>query len=368
MLTWLAVTNFKCLERVEMELTPFHVIVGENDAGKSSLLQAIMALWGTPSVNFRQAIYHATQRNAESAIRNGQYQLQIECKVELSTEARVCSGRLNSGGGFELIVSELSKDKKISVNALSDISSFGVDQFPAFLLRPNPAFLKTSVALNSSAEFRFRLGVDGFGLAKMLDDIVSDDPGRFLSLMKQFCDFFPSYKGLRLKTENGLRSSIPLDDSGLRKFDGEGIGKAIYFETSEGHELPASAVSDGCMLFLAILALVHSPMPPKLLLLDEPENGIYPKRLRQLIQVLRAWQEELPSDKRPQIIMVTHSPYLLTSFEPHEVTYMGRDSHQKVFARSFAEMHDIKDFLSDDISLGEIWFNLDQERMFNVAP
>ena len=38
------VNNYKCLVDVRLPLTPIHVIIGQNDSGKTSLLEAIFAL------------------------------------------------------------------------------------------------------------------------------------------------------------------------------------------------------------------------------------------------------------------------------------------------------------------------------------
>src|SRR5262249_42632334 len=40
--------NYKCLVDVRIPLTPIHVIIGQNDSGKTSLLEAMLALsWST---------------------------------------------------------------------------------------------------------------------------------------------------------------------------------------------------------------------------------------------------------------------------------------------------------------------------------
>src|SRR5580692_6097413 len=39
------VSNYKCLVNVRIPLTPIHVIIGPNDSGKTSLLEAIFALF-----------------------------------------------------------------------------------------------------------------------------------------------------------------------------------------------------------------------------------------------------------------------------------------------------------------------------------
>ena len=44
MITKLRVKNFKALRDVEISLTPIHVLIGPNDSGKTSILDAIAAL------------------------------------------------------------------------------------------------------------------------------------------------------------------------------------------------------------------------------------------------------------------------------------------------------------------------------------
>src|SRR4051794_25415967 len=44
MMTRFRVTNYKCLADVALDLTPLHVVIGQNDSGKTSLLEAMLAL------------------------------------------------------------------------------------------------------------------------------------------------------------------------------------------------------------------------------------------------------------------------------------------------------------------------------------
>ena len=85
---------------------------------------------------------------------------------------------------------------------------------------------------------------------------------------------------------------------------------------TNGRTIRAQQASDGAILFLGLLALIYSPEPPKLLLIEEPEKGVYPKRLEEVIRLIRRLQEAPSGRPAPQIIMTTHSPYLLDSFHP----------------------------------------------------
>lgn len=41
------VKNYKCLADIDIPLTPIHVLIGPNDAGKTSLLEAIVAFYAS---------------------------------------------------------------------------------------------------------------------------------------------------------------------------------------------------------------------------------------------------------------------------------------------------------------------------------
>ena len=41
------VKNYKCLGDIDIPLTPIHVLIGQNDSGKTSLMEAIAALYAS---------------------------------------------------------------------------------------------------------------------------------------------------------------------------------------------------------------------------------------------------------------------------------------------------------------------------------
>ena len=52
----------------------------------------------------------------------------------------------------------------------------------------------------------------------------------------------------------------------------------------EGTELPARALSDGTLRFLALSVLELDPETPGLICLEEPENGIHPDRIPAMLR------------------------------------------------------------------------------------
>ena len=111
------------------------------------------------------------------------------------------------------------------------------------------------------------------------------------------------------------------------------------------------------------------PEPPRLVLLEEPENGIYPKRLAEVITLLKTMAKGTPGVRFPQIVLSTHSPYVLSFFEPEEVTFLSRDLKTGgVRARPMRGAPNIRERLADgQFYLGELWYNLSEEELFGDA-
>ena len=206
-----------------------------------------------------------------------------------------------------------------------------------------------------------------FNLATLLDDILGYDAEAFLSIRRQFCHLFPQFKTVRLESEIGVTRGFMPD--GTPSF-GRGNGKAIYFNTKSGKTIRAQQASDGAILLLGFLALAHLPEPPNLLLIEEPENGIYPKRLGEVIKLLKELVNRTEGVRFPQIIMSTHSPYVLSHFEPEEVTFLSRppgDPDGPVRARPLRDAPNIEERMGDGFYLGELWYNLTEEELFGDA-
>lgn len=86
----------------------------------------------------------------------------------------------------------------------------------------------------------------------------------------------------------------------------------MYFEDSKGNKLPASRASAGTLRFLALLYILTAQpaaAPAPVLMIEEPENGLYVGMLKRLLEVMR----DAPS--RPQVIFTSHSPYFIDLFD-----------------------------------------------------
>lgn len=88
----------------------------------------------------------------------------------------------------------------------------------------------------------------------------------------------------------------------------------IEFILTGGERIPARLASDGTLRVLALLTAAFAPHGPKIICIEEPENGIYPRRLRDLLKILRERTQPREGEPLPpQIILTTHSPVAISA-------------------------------------------------------
>lgn len=73
-----------------------------------------------------------------------------------------------------------------------------------------------------------------------------------------------------------------------------------------GVDFSSRIISEGTLRVLALCALTVNPWSGSLLAFEEPENGVHPRRLELIVQLLTS----LALDQDRQIIVTTHSPLL----------------------------------------------------------
>jgi len=105
------------------------------------------------------------------------------------------------------------------------------------------------------------------------------------------------------------------------------------------------------LLVLAYLCLLYLPEPPRVILVEEPENGVHPARLKEVLGIL---QELVKGQSHTQVIMTTHSPYVLDMFKPEEVTLCTKQTDGSIAVRQLSNSKKVLDQL-DVFTLGEIW-------------
>jgi len=371
MIKRLRVKNFKALRDIEIELTPIHVLIGPNDSGKTSILDVLAALCRSVDHNLDQAFMGSWK--GKELVWGGQPQVPVTIEADFDDDMVSAYGmdlqfgmqhrKVNAENEFIRVGTSIHKLRYIGpftevknlqdnpgASAKHDDELRRVHQMlvGVHYYRLNPSFLALPVAADSKR--RFRMESNGFGLALCLDEILSFDRERFAQLEKRFTEIFPHIGSIALLQEPAYRAPVdnPEQVTMLNKADGKGL----YFKMKESGQLvPASQASDGTLLVLAYLSILYLPQPPRLLLIEEPENGIHPKRLREILEILRSLVHE---QSHTQVVLTTHSPYVLDLFKPEEVTLCTKLDTGEIKTTRMSDNPEVVRQLGV-FTLGEIW-------------
>jgi predicted ATPase len=98
--------------------------------------------------------------------------------------------------------------------------------------------------------------------------------------------------------------------------------RQVGFRLHEGSfTVPGWMLSTGTLRLVALLALLRHPRPPSLLCLEEVENGLDPRTIHLVVEEIRSATDA----GRTQIMLTTHSPYLLDLVTLDDLVLVTRD-------------------------------------------
>ena len=156
-----------------------------------------------------------------------------------------------------------------------------------------------------------RLAKDGSNIAEYLLNIRNIDPDVFDGIVETLQYVLPYAGDLQ-----------PVLTSELERM--------VYLQMTEGHfKVPGWLLSTGTLRVIALLALLRHPEPPSLVVVEEIENGLDPRTIHLLVDEIRNTVES----GRTQIILTTHSPYLLDLLDLSHIVLVDRVNGEPTFSR-----------------------------------
>ncbi|NJK33256.1 MAG: ATP-binding protein, partial [Deltaproteobacteria bacterium] len=184
------------------------------------------------------------------------------------------------------------------------------------------------------------LSADGTGLPAVLADFAATDPDRMDTIFEETRAIVPAFEKARMP-----RQIVGIDADNLQ-IVGHGLELRI-----RGQWLNASLASEGTLLVLGLMTIVHGLSSTRLLLMDDIERGLHPKAQR----ILMSHLAQLADSGRLQIVCSTHSPYFVDGAEPEDVLVV-RASPADGFTRCrpLVEHEDWKNWRGS-LSPGEFW-------------
>ena len=366
-ITKLHIQNLLSLKNIEIELNKLNIFVGPNASGKSNIIKALQLLKnhaknGIPSLpgyesfkdiahNFDQTTtihlevemntdHHNIRYTLTLTADNYLEQAWIDDKEALRSEGRAPTAQVLTQNGT---TTSFYKGPQATINFyIFPLHRSALTQLPGNAAKELHALARTlrTITTHSFTPERIRarssikapptLTYHGDNLARTLLHL-------YLENRKAFADI-----------EDMLKNLIPEIQEIIPHLEDDKV--EIWLRTRDLAEpLKPANISDGTLRILAYTTALHSNT--SLAAFEEPENCIHPHLLETLIDLAR---------KAPcQVIITTHSPYLLDHTQPEEVYLVQKPKTATIIKKltKTKELQAVKQFLEQGGTLGEAWYS-----------
>lgn len=176
-----------------------------------------------------------------------------------------------------------------------------------------------------------RLTPNGDNLANVIQYLEEEHPDRLSTIFRLLSDRVPQ-----------LENVLPrrLDD-----------GRLLLRLKDKPFEEPILSrfASDGTLKLLAYLTVLHGPIQPEVIGIEEPENQLHPR----LVPILAEEVREVSGTS--QVLVTTHSPEFLTEVRPGELWMLSRESDGFTTVQRASNDAKVVAMVDAGATLGSLW-------------
>ncbi len=344
------IKNFKAIRDSQVvKLGDLTALIGNNGSGKSSLVEGLQTfktlissgidaafqLWrGIENIRYKGAANRYTKSEQDEL--KSMQSIEFQLKGNVEGRGFTCSSKINESGGMNDLFFEseyyqrgdlvlererdefrrfVNKEKQNGVRIFPMSHSMLSAELGDTVRRWQFLTMEPSAMGQPTPQTRYRdrieLAPNGSNIAEYLLEIRSENAEDFQGIIES------------------LKFVLPYA-SDLQPTISSELGRSVYFQLSESDfKIPGWLLSTGSLRIIAILACLRHPTPPPLLVIEEIENGLDPRTLHLVVEEIRA----AIALRRTQVIVTTHSPYLLDLLDLSHVVIVERMGGQPVFTR-----------------------------------
>jgi predicted ATPase len=381
---YLHVQNYRALRDLELKgITPLTVFLGPNGSGKSTIFDVFAFLSECFQSGLRRA-WDKRGRFRELRTRGVTEPIVIELKYRESPKTPLITYHLAIGedlkgpyvaeewlqwkrgshgqpfrfldfreGSGQVISGNTPEEQDIRITEqLSSRDVLAVNTLGQFTKHPRVSALRQFItgwylsyltADNTrgtpEAGPQERLSATGDNLPNVIQYIKEQHPDNLDRILKTLSSRIPQLEQVITDTMADGRLLLQIKDAPFEQ------------------PVLAKFASDGTLKMLAYLTVLYDPDPSQLIGIEEPENQLHPRLLRELSEECRK------ATANSQLMVTTHSPFFIDSLEPEEVWVLYRDERGYTQAKRTADMPGIKAFIENGALLGNLW----TENYFDVG-
>jgi energy-coupling factor transporter ATP-binding protein EcfA2 len=313
-----------------------HAFIGPNDSGKSTILRGVGVVLNAVSAMGGNPVAATSSASSDARLAPG-FSLMVATSNDLSCRI--------SGVGDHVFNREIADPSRpwaqdrgpdLFTKPVLAVSGLTPPDWRERLLRgarlvrfdPDEMRIPSSILPDNG-----RLGFSedrGQGLAAAYDRIRDRDNDAFRAIEEDVRRLFPNVKRVGF--------DVPAQGQ-----------KSLRLELTDGTVVAAENISEGLLYYLGFAAIPHLA-PVSALLVEEPENGLHPARIKEVVRILRE------ISKTTQVLIATHSPLVINEMQPEDVTLVTRSVEAGTEVtpigktQSFAERSKV-------YALGELWLS-----------
>ena len=375
-ITSLKVQNYRALRNVVLpDLTPLTVLLGPNGSGKSTVFDVFAFLSECSTDGIRRAWDRRGRfRELRSRASDGPLVFELKYRERHRTPLITYHLEINEEKGRPVVTHEflrwkrgqwgqpfrfmeyrrgegevitgesperddVRRPRRLSGPDVLAVSTLGmlaenprVIAFREFVTSWHLSYLSAAAARgNPEAGGQERLSPTGDNLANVIQHLREQHSDRLDEIFRILRRRVPRIEGVQAEALADGRLLLRIKDA--------------PFSTP----VLSRFASDGTLKMLAYLTLLHDPVPPKLIGVEEPENFLHPRLLPELAEECRVASEST------QLLITSHSPFFVDELRPTEVRVLWRDEAGYTQVQRVSDSRGVNEFVEEGARLGDLW-------------
>lgn len=333
MIRKLVFKNYRCFENSELDFKSLSVIVGNNNAGKSTLIEALRIV-GFVAQKFKHTNYiPAPKEFGLPAIIKG-IKINIELlKLDLRTIVYQYKEDVNAQ-----VIAYFDNDVVIKV-VLSRESAFAyIEKQGRVITKKTEAEKLDDLKLHIMPQ----IGLIREDEPKLTEETVQRDMATRLSsrhfrneLLLYKSEFFDIFTSIAQATWPGLRITdlvYDIEDSTI---------KLMVYDADYAAEI--GLMGSGLQMWLQIIWFISRCAPDASIVLDEPDVYMHPDLQRKILKLVK--------NRFKQVIIATHSVEIISEVTPQQILTVDKKTRKMRYAGNYRAVQDVISNLGSEHNL-----------------
>ncbi len=343
--------NFKAVrDSGVLRFTPLTVLIGNNGSGKSSIVEGLETFRAIVEEGLDKAmqqwrgvehIWHKGVPHRLQEVRGVQpcYTNPISFDLRGRTEEGPFSAtmQINMGpGGNEIFIQHQELNERNQPRLTRDATGTVSEKQRSKLFPHLPVPEGLSILWRNLDDF-----IAGWQFVSLIPQAMgapipqkrTGGPIRLAKDGSNIAEYLLSIRNINQRVFDGIVESLQYILPYARDLQPaltSELERTVYLQMTEGDfKVPGWLLSTGTLRIVALLALLRHPTPPPLIVIEEVENGLDPRTIHLLVDEIRNAVES----GRTQVILTTHSPYLLDLLDLSHIVLVDRVNGEPTFTR-----------------------------------